>query len=197
MACVSTYSVQILWNGSAMEKFNPTRGIWQGDPFSPYLFMLCIESLAHGILYAVHLKQWKPITLRRRGPEISHLFFTDDLILFAKVSLSQADIINQYLDLFCKSSVQKVSQEKIRVFFSKNINHNRAKEISDKLGFKPTSDLRKYLGVTLHHKRVTKATYGQIISKIQQNSQHGVLKFWPWQVELFCRKRFCQVFLFT
>ena len=129
--------------------------------------MLCLERLA-GISYATHLKEWKSITLRRNGPEISHLFFADDLILFAKASISQAKIMTKCLQIFCQSSGQKVSQEKTRVYFSRNINHMRAKEINKKLGFKPTSDLGKYLGVKLHHQRITRSTYNYIIMKIKQ-----------------------------
>ena len=104
MACVTTCSMQILWNGSPTEKFKTTRGIRQGDPLSPYLFVLCIERLAHKISYAINLKEWKPIFLRRNGPAISHLFFANDLILFSEASVYQANIINKWLEILCQSS---------------------------------------------------------------------------------------------
>ena len=45
MSCISTVSTSILFNGEALESIYPSRGIRQGDPLSPYLFILCMEYL--------------------------------------------------------------------------------------------------------------------------------------------------------
>nr|KYP39534.1 LINE-1 reverse transcriptase isogeny [Cajanus cajan] len=64
-ACISTPSSRVLWNGEALQEFHPSRGIRQGDPLSPYLFMLCMERLFHIIEVAVAQKLWKPICLNK------------------------------------------------------------------------------------------------------------------------------------
>lgn len=49
MYYVSSSTLQLLWNGSLSEEFSPSRGVHQGDPLSPYLFVLGMERLGHFI----------------------------------------------------------------------------------------------------------------------------------------------------
>nr|KYP36271.1 LINE-1 reverse transcriptase isogeny [Cajanus cajan] len=44
-ASISSPRLRMVWNGEALEEFTPSRGIRQGDPISPYLFVLCMERL--------------------------------------------------------------------------------------------------------------------------------------------------------
>lgn len=44
--CVSSASLSVLWNGEQLENFKPSRGLIQGDPLSPYLFVLSMEALS-------------------------------------------------------------------------------------------------------------------------------------------------------
>ena len=47
--CISLVSFSILWHGNRTQAFTPSRGVRQGDPLSPYLFVLCVERLSHFI----------------------------------------------------------------------------------------------------------------------------------------------------
>jgi len=104
MECVANPAMSLLWNGEKTESFKPARGLRQGDPLSPYLFVLCMERLCQLIDFEVGNKNWKPINLSRGGPKISHVCFADDLILFAEASVVQIRVIRRVLERFCLSS---------------------------------------------------------------------------------------------
>ena len=74
MACVTNPGMSLLFNGEKTDSFIPARGLRQGDPLSPYLFVLCLERLCHQIEAVVGRKEWKPIGLSQRGPKLSHVF---------------------------------------------------------------------------------------------------------------------------
>ncbi|XP_072054452.1 uncharacterized protein [Arachis hypogaea] len=96
-------NLSILWNGNRLDSFQPRRGLRQGDPISPYLFVLCMERLACFISKQVDEGIWDGVVVSRGGPRVSHLMFADDL-LFCKAKKSQVQNVVHTLELFCKAS---------------------------------------------------------------------------------------------
>lgn len=84
MECITTTSMCVLWNGEPTRAFKPKRGIRQGDPLSPYIFVLCMERLNHIIEESIIRNKWRPIYASRKGPKLSNLCFADDIVLFAE-----------------------------------------------------------------------------------------------------------------
>lgn len=56
----------------------------EGDPLSPYLFIMCTEALVGNIKKAEREKQLTGIKIARACPSISHLLFADDSLFFVK-----------------------------------------------------------------------------------------------------------------
>ncbi|KAH9751256.1 putative ribonuclease H protein [Citrus sinensis] len=138
---------------------------------------MLIKRLSHGIHRAVNTGTWRPIRLSKRGTPITHVFFADDLLLFAEASCTQAAVINDVLNTFCVSSGAKVNKQKSQVFFSKNVNPCNVRNIGTTLGFSVTTDLGNYLGMPLLHSRVSKATYHGILEKVERKLNGWSAKF--------------------
>ena len=75
MDCISSSTVSILFNGGKLDPFTPSHRIRQGDPISPYIFILCLEYLGLLIHDKITFKAWKAVKASRTGPAFSHLFF--------------------------------------------------------------------------------------------------------------------------
>ncbi|CAL1352198.1 unnamed protein product [Linum trigynum] len=133
-----------------------------------------MECLSHRIDQAIRDNLWKPLKLSRDGPPISHLFFADDLVLFAEAGGTQVRIIKQCLDEFCSSSGQRVNYQKSAIFVSANIRRRCARALSDWVGIPLTVDLGRYLGVMAIHGRVTRGRYQDLALRIQK-------KLAPWK----------------
>ena len=82
MECITTVSYSLLINGEPTGNIHPSRGVRQRDPLSPYLFLLCTEGL-HGLIkQATSMGDIRGISICRNGPQLTHLFFANDCLLF-------------------------------------------------------------------------------------------------------------------
>ena len=68
--------------------------------------------------------------------------------------------------LFMKAQGKKISKEKIKILFSKNVHHSRAIELLEVFGFSLIGDLGKYLKVPLHHKRMSSKSFSYLTEKL-------------------------------
>ena len=149
MSYVSTVSTSIVVNGGASDLILPSRGLRQGDPISPYIFIICMDFLVQLIEEKCSTNKWKPVRANRSGAAFLHLFFANDLILFAKANLKNCAAVREVLDLFYSKSGQSVNGAKSRVYFSPNVDRDSREDFCDILGFQSTPNLGKYLGIPI------------------------------------------------
>ncbi|KAH1057051.1 hypothetical protein J1N35_035116 [Gossypium stocksii] len=167
MNAISSSSMQVLWNGVPTQKFRPVRGIRQGCLLSPYLFILCMKWLGHRFHTGISSGEWNPIRLSRRGPNLSHLFFADDLVIFSRADLTHCGLFKTFLSNFCELSGHKVNARKTNIFFSSGVQESLKGEINVMLEFQEVSDLGHYLGVPLFHKRVTNGILNFLVERVR------------------------------
>ena len=107
-------------NGQPVGNIKPSRGLRQGDPLSPYLFLLCalgLQSLLHKIEVNGEING---VAICRNGPRISHLFFTDDSVVFCRAREEECQKIIDLLSIYERGSGQKINRDKTNIFFSSN-----------------------------------------------------------------------------
>lgn len=146
LSCISSTSMALLFNGSQMETFHPSRRLRQGDPISPYIFVLCMEFLSSLINKKCEDGKWNKVKASRGRPRFSHTFFVNDLLLYAKADHGNSEAIVEVLDELCALTGQKISKEKIKIFFYPNTTIETKEEIMQLLGISETPNIGKYLG---------------------------------------------------
>jgi hypothetical protein len=109
MRCVTNVRYAIRINGELSEAFIPTRGLRQGDPISPYLFLLCAEGLFSLMKQKEHRGALRGLKNGRTGPTISHLLFADDSIFFTRGNVKNLQALNDVLHIYSDGSGQRIN----------------------------------------------------------------------------------------
>lgn len=115
-----------------------------------------MERLSHHISQAIYNERWIPVSLARHCPPLSHLFFADDLLLFARAFVKQVRLIKRCLEEFGVASDQRVNYTKSRILFSSSIVSALQHQIYSVVGMALTEDMKSYLGVPFVHGQLRK-----------------------------------------
>ncbi|KAK4264615.1 hypothetical protein QN277_025768 [Acacia crassicarpa] len=165
--CVSSVLYNVLWNGAKTGFFCPSRGIRQGDPLSPLLFVLCMDKLSHLICDAVEDGRWKPIQVTNGGPSVSHLMFADDLLLFGIASEAQTLCMMNCIEEFMKASGGKVNVAKSSIFFSPKVPLQMKLRIKSMTHMHISNEIGRYLGFPLTRDRKSKEIFHYVIDRVK------------------------------
>ena len=171
MHCVTSVNYSFVINGRVKGAVRPSRGLRQGDPLSPYLFILVADAFSRMLLTAVQEKRIHGAKASRSGPEISHLLFADDSLLFARANrqecLEVVDLFNKYEE----ASGQKINYDKSEVSFSRGVNTEQKEELMRLLHMRQVDRHEKYLGIPTVAGRSKKAVFGALLDRIWKKLQ--------------------------
>lgn len=147
MRTVCSVKFSVMFNGKRLEKFTPSRGLRQGDPISPYLFLFAAEGLSSLLKNQTESSPVHGIRVADTAPPVSHLLFTDDSLLFVKASVEGAIQVSSLLESYCNASGQKINLDKSSVFFSKGCSQGVKESMKTTLNVHNESLSEKYLGM--------------------------------------------------
>ena len=147
LGCISSVNFSILLNGQPGSKFVPSRGLRQGDPLSPYLFLFVSEVLSLLIQQECDRNRVKGIQTCPSGPTISHILFADDTLIFLKAEVENCRNLIKLIDDYCVAYGQQVNKAKSSVFFGANVPDSLSAQLRDILGMELVRDPGVYLGV--------------------------------------------------
>ncbi|XP_035551748.1 uncharacterized protein LOC118349904 [Juglans regia] len=147
MQCIGIVSYSILLNGSPKSPFKPSRGIRQGDPLSPYLFILCSEVLTFALNQFEQKGLISGFPITRGSLSVNHLFFTDDSLVFCKAQLQEWGRLHNILSSYESASSERLNPEKSSIYFSKNTRKEIQNSILFTAGIKASGPFERYLGL--------------------------------------------------
>ncbi|XP_031124298.1 uncharacterized protein LOC116027009 [Ipomoea triloba] len=145
--CIRSVHYNLLLEGREIGSFIPKRGLRQGDPLSPYLFILMMECLSRLISKEIHHGSLHGVTISRGAPVISHLIFADDCFLFCRANSLEAGLLKEILKEFSAASGQSINLTKSSLIFSKNVDSLSRTVVSEILGISEGCMQGKYLGL--------------------------------------------------
>jgi len=109
MLCVETVDYSVLFNGASAGHIVPGCGLRQGDPLSPYLFIVCVKGLSSLIREAERRNDNRGTMLCTNAPIISHLLFADDCFLFFRACEREAICMKNILATYEEASGQTIN----------------------------------------------------------------------------------------
>lgn len=144
----------------------PKRGLRQGDPLSPYLFLLCTKGLISLLNKTAHNNTILGIIMSRVAPTLNHLLFVDDNMIFCKAN---AETTRNVQEIFLESKLafgQRINTKKTTMVFSRNTPFNSRQELMSMWVNGTLQQFEEYLGLPLVIGRAKRKTFAAIKDKV-------------------------------
>lgn len=125
----------------------PKRGLRQGDPLSPYLFICVVEAFIALIVKAEDEGQIHGVQIAPTAPLITNLCFAYDTMIFCRATEMEALALKRIVEIYAKASGQVVNFVKSSITFSKGMSAAKASQIANCLGVQVVDNHDRYLGM--------------------------------------------------
>lgn len=163
--CITTTRFSVSINGELCGYFKGTRGLRQGDPLSPYLFVLVMEVFCQ-MLKKNFSNGSIGLHPSASQPQVTHLSFADDIMVFFDGEKMSLENIAKTLHDFSLWSGLTMNQSKTDLFTG-GLTLDETNDLTS-LGFKLGSLPIRYLGLPLMHRKLRIGDYRPLLDKITQ-----------------------------
>lgn len=189
MRCISTVSYKIKINGELSETIVPERGLRQGGPLSPYLFLICAEGFSVLLNAAEANGDLEGVKVCPEAPSVTHMLFADDSLLLLKADERSATHLRNILAMYEECSGQMINMEKSSIMFSKNAGDELRSGVMEVLQIEGEARNEKYLGLPVYMGRSRSKTFTYIKDRIWKKIQGWKESYSLKQAKKFLSKR--------
>uniref|UniRef100_A0A803P0U0 Reverse transcriptase domain-containing protein n=1 Tax=Cannabis sativa TaxID=3483 RepID=A0A803P0U0_CANSA len=134
MSYITSVSFSVLINGEASGHIQPHCGLRQGDPLSPYLFLLCSKGLSCLIQEAERADRIHGIKFGKEGLKLSHLFFADDSFIFLDATATECKSMKTILEEYSMLSGQQINLAKSSLCVGSKIKQEQGAILAAEIG---------------------------------------------------------------
>lgn len=166
MKCVTTVSYRIKVNDEYTYTVRPQRGLRQGDPVSPFLFIICAEALSAMLQQAEIDGKIQGIRICEGAPRINHLLFADDSLILMRAQREDAKELQRILDVYERASGQMINRDKSSVLFSPNTDMSSRDHVKEELYIASGARNERYLGLPVSIGKSRKKAFQYIKRRI-------------------------------
>lgn len=177
MSCIETVSYSFLINGAPQGSVTPSRGLRQGDPLSPYIFILCTEVLSALCAKGQEDGSLPGVRVARTCPAINHLLFADDTMFFCQSKPSCVSALMKILATYEAVSGQKINPQKSAITFSAKTPAATRARVKESMEISLEGGIGKYLGLPEQFGRRKRDIFGSILDRIRQKAHSWTAKF--------------------
>jgi len=169
--CMESVNYQVLVNGERVGPITPKRGLRQGDPLSPYLFIICAEGLSALLKKSEASGDIHGVKVCRGAPILTHLLFVDDCFLFCRANLSENTKLKEILQIYEAVSGQAINFQKSEIFFSTNTSEADREVVKEVLQVSEGLENGRYLSLPSMVGRNKKAIFGYLRDRVWNRIQ--------------------------
>ncbi|KAL5566826.1 hypothetical protein UlMin_029990 [Ulmus minor] len=165
--CISLANFSIMINGKPRGRFGASRGLRQGDPLSPFLFILVVDILGRMMDKAVRIGEVKGFKVGREEEVVSHLQFADDTLFLLEPDKSNIEKVNTILKFFSMCSGLKINMNKSSLA-GISLTEEEVRVLASEVGCEKGSWPMKYLGLPLGGNPNSAEFWTPVIEKVSK-----------------------------